>query len=116
MPSDPPGIWRWLDDILYHIDLAQSFVAGLDYEAFEDDLLRFHAVTRCVEIISETSRRLPDEVKARHPSIPWKAIAGAGNIYHHDDDHIAARRVWDTLQVALPSPAATTSVTRRFRG
>lgn len=102
MPSEASAARRWLNDIIYHIDLAESFVAGLDYEAFKDDLLRFHAVTRCLEIISEASRRLTDKVKARHPSIPWKAIAGAGNIYRHDYDHVAARRVWDTLQVALP--------------
>jgi uncharacterized protein with HEPN domain len=98
---------RRLNDVLYHIDLAQSFVAGVDYEIFKDDLLRFHAVTRCLEIRSEASRRLPDKLKARHPSIPWRAIAGAGNIYRHDYDHVAARRVWDRLQVALPPLRAT---------
>jgi predicted nucleotidyltransferase len=59
---------RALDDILYHIDLAQSFVIGIDAETFGDDLLRLYAVTRCLEIISEASRRLPDAVKARHTS------------------------------------------------
>jgi uncharacterized protein with HEPN domain len=28
-----------------------------------------YAVTRCLEIISEASRRLPADLKARHPSI-----------------------------------------------
>jgi uncharacterized protein with HEPN domain len=41
-------------------------------------------VTRCLEIISEASRRLPESLKARHPEIPWKQIAGAGNVYRHD--------------------------------
>jgi uncharacterized protein with HEPN domain len=102
MPSDSSAARRRLNDILYHIDLAHSFVAGLDYETFKDDLLRFHAVTRCLEIISEASRRLPDEVKARHPSIACKAMAGAGNIYRHGYDYVAPRRIWDTLQIALP--------------
>ena len=26
----------------------------------------------------------PDELKARHPEIPWRDIAGADNIYRHD--------------------------------
>lgn len=88
--------------MLYHIDLAQSFVAGLDYEAFKDDLLRLYAVTRCLEIISEASRRLPDEVKTRHSEIAWKDMAAAGNIYRHEYDYVAAGRVWQTLQLALP--------------
>ena len=102
MPSDPSTTRRWLNDILYHIDLAQSFVVGLDDQAFRDDTLRVYAVTRCLEIISEASRRLPDDMKARHPSIPWKEMAAAGNIYRHEYDGVAAPRVWRTLSLALP--------------
>lgn len=85
-----------------HIDLATQFVAGLDYKAFQDDARTVYAVTRCLEIISEASRRLPDEIKNRHPSIAWKNMAGAGNIYRHDYEDVAAQLVWDTVQLALP--------------
>jgi uncharacterized protein with HEPN domain len=50
-----------LRDILHHIDLAAQFVAGFDYATFHDDARTVYAVTRCLEIISEASRRLPDE-------------------------------------------------------
>jgi uncharacterized protein with HEPN domain len=63
-----------LRDILHPIDLAAGFASG-----FKDDLRTVYAVTRCLEIISEASRRLPDEMKARHPDIAWKQMAGAGN-------------------------------------
>jgi uncharacterized protein with HEPN domain len=102
MPSDPEKTRRWLSDILYHIDLATGFAAWIDYDTFQNDLLRFHAVTRCLEVISEASRRLPTTLKARHPSIPWRQMAAAGNVYRHDYDGVAARRVWQTLQLALP--------------
>jgi uncharacterized protein with HEPN domain len=103
MPSDAVALRRWLADIQHHIGLAQGFVTGLSYEAFKDDMLRLYAVTRCLEIISEASRRLPDEVKARHPSIEWRDMAAAGNIYRHEYEDVAARRVWQTLTVSLPS-------------
>jgi uncharacterized protein with HEPN domain len=57
---------------------------------------------RCLEIISEASRRLPAEMKARYPAIAWKNIAGAGNVYRHDYENVAAKLVWDTVQLALP--------------
>ncbi len=63
-----------LRDIAHHIDLALSFTAGFDYEAFVADSRTVYAVTRCLEIISEASRRLPDDLKARHPSIPWRLL------------------------------------------
>jgi len=61
MPSDAATALR---DIELNIDLATQFVAGIDYEAFRDDTRTVYAVTRCLEIISEASRRLPDEMKA----------------------------------------------------
>ena len=91
-----------LRDIAHHIDLAIRFSAGFDYEAFVADPRTVYAVTRCLEIISEASRRLPDDLKARHPSIAWKDIAAAGNIYRHDYEDVAVQHVWDTVQIDLP--------------
>ena len=82
--------------------MAEGFVSGMSYEAFRDDERTVYAVTRCLEIVSEASRRLPDELKARHPSIEWREMAAAGNIYRHEYEDVAARRVWRTLAVSLP--------------
>jgi uncharacterized protein with HEPN domain len=91
-----------LRDIAHHVDLALSFTAGFDYEAFMADPRTVYAVTRCVEIISEASRRVPDDLKARHPSIARRDMAGAGNIYRHDYEDVAAQHVWDAVQIDLP--------------
>ena len=77
-------------------------MASLDYEAFRDDTRTLCAVTRCLEIISEASRRVSLEIKARYPLIAWKDMAGTGNIYRHDYEDVAAKLVWDTVQLALP--------------
>lgn len=103
MPSESDAISRWLNDIQNHIAMAQSFVEGMSYDAFRDDLRTAYAVIRCLEIISEASRRLPDALKERHPSIAWKNMAGAGNIYRHDYEDVAASFVWVVLQDRLPS-------------
>ena len=100
MPSKYPD--TALRDILHHIDLAERFVEGVERDGFLGDVRTVYAVTRCLEIISEASRRLPDTAKARHPAIPWKQMAGAGNVYRHDYEDVAARYVWDTLKVDLP--------------
>jgi uncharacterized protein with HEPN domain len=92
-----------LRDIKHHIDLAMNFVADTDLEAFRRDLRSLYAVTRCLEIISEASRRVASDVKARHPSIAWQQIAAAGNVYRHEYEDVAAPLIWDTLQRALPA-------------
>jgi uncharacterized protein with HEPN domain len=102
MPFDPSKSRRWLVDIQHHIAMAESFVAGVGYETFKDDNLRLYAVTRCLEIISEASRRLPDALKARHPSVEWREMATAGNFYRHEYEDVSAQRVWTTFSHHLP--------------
>jgi uncharacterized protein with HEPN domain len=91
-----------LRDMLYHIELAERFTRGRTFESFLDDLMPLYAVIRCLEVISEASRRLSDELKARHPHILWREMAAAGNVYRHDYEEVLPRRVWKTLQVELP--------------
>jgi uncharacterized protein with HEPN domain len=105
MPSKHPD--TALRDILHHIDLAERFVDGIGREAFLVDARTVYAVTRCLEIISEASRRLPGELKERHLGIPWKQMAGAGNVYRHDYEDVAARYVWDTIRRDLPALRTT---------
>ncbi|WP_092035257.1 HepT-like ribonuclease domain-containing protein [Bradyrhizobium sp. OK095] len=100
MPSD--RIDGTLRDILHHIDLAAEFAGSLDRQTFAADLRTVYAVTRCLEVISEASRRLPDELKARHPTIAWRQMAAAGNVYRHNYEDVAAHLVWETVQQALP--------------
>src|ERR1700730_3200104 len=93
-----------LRDILHNISLAQHFTQGQDFESFRDDVMRLDAVTRCLEIISEASRRLSEALKARHPQIAWKEMAGAGNIYRHDYEDVAATGAYvDAFSSAVAS-------------
>jgi uncharacterized protein with HEPN domain len=50
--------------------------------------MRRYAAERCVEILSEATRRLPETWKAEHPSIPWSDIAGIGSVLRHDYDDV----------------------------
>jgi len=97
--SEPP--LDALTDILRNIDLARSFVEGLTFAEFRQDIRTVYAATRCLEVISEASRRLPQALKLRHPDIPWSDIAGAGNIYRHDYEDVLDETIWHTIQNAL---------------
>ena len=90
-----------LFDIRDNILLAREFTVGLTMESFRTDRRNFYAVTRCLEIISEATRRLPAAVRARHPELPWHKIAGVGNVYRHDYDNVIEDYVWRTVQQSL---------------
>jgi uncharacterized protein with HEPN domain len=68
-----------LTDIIEAIERVRSVIGTMTLEAFEADWQRQWIVERGVEIISEASRRLPPEMKARHPHIPWAKVARIGN-------------------------------------
>lgn len=99
MPSE--SLRNALYDIRDNILLAQEFVAGLDYPAFTKSRLHVYAVTRALEIVSEASKRLPDEVRARHPRLPWRDIRDVGNFYRHQYDNVTESYVWRTVQEHL---------------
>lgn len=92
-----------LFDIRDNGELAREFIAGLTYQEFERDRRTFYAVTRALEIISEAARRLPHELQARHPHLPWRAIMGVGNIYRHNYDNVAEEQVWRTVSEGVPA-------------
>lgn len=90
-----------LSDIAYNIALAREFVGGLSFNEFQADFKTVYAVTRSLEIISEASRRLSADLKARHPEITWMQMANAGNIYRHEYLNIRADVLWRTVHEFL---------------
>lgn len=83
-----------LTDIIEAIERVRLVLAEMPLDAFEADWEKQWLVERGVEIISEASRRLTDELKARHPNIPWKKVAGIGNVLRHNYESVAPAIMW----------------------
>lgn len=98
----PPPLDMVVEDMIEAIEQAQSFVAGLTFPQYEGDAKTQRAVERCIEVISEASRRVPARIKQQHPEIPWSNVAGIGNILRHNYRSVASRIIWDTVEVHLP--------------
>jgi uncharacterized protein with HEPN domain len=96
MPSKNPA--QRLCDIVENIDAIAVFTAGMDFEAFAADRKTLYAVVRAMEIVSEASRRLPGEVKERHPEIDWIAVAAAGNVYRHEYEGVDETLIWHSVR------------------
>ena len=114
MPSDLGR--KYLADIAENIRLAREFLGGADAASFFADKRTYYAVVRCLEIISEASRRLDAEVVDRHPEIPWHQIRSSGNLYRHEygdvDHEIVHVTVTDDLPVLLTVVRAELAASR----
>jgi uncharacterized protein with HEPN domain len=100
MPSERSSAQR-LDDILQNIEAVRKFTCESRFEDFLGDLKTIYAVTRALEIISEASRHLPPDMKARMTGINWKGIAAVGNVYRHAYDSVEERFVWEVIVTHL---------------
>lgn len=85
-----------------NVEAAFEFLGGISAVEFEQDRRTIYAVTRCLEIISEASRRVDAATKDRHPHIPWRRISSAGNIYRHEYANVSPLQIWRTVHERLP--------------
>jgi uncharacterized protein with HEPN domain len=100
MPSSSP--LHSLLDIRDNARNAQKWTEDQTRESFRDNLMIIYAVTRCLEIVSEASRRLPQSIRDKHPELPWRAIMDVGNVYRHAYDNVSEDAVWRTVRQRLP--------------
>ena len=91
-----------LTDIVEAIAHIRGETEGVTLEAFEADWRKRWLVERGVEIISEASRHLSDELKGRHPEIPWPKVAAIGNVLRHEYERIAPDVLWRLTRDDLP--------------
>ncbi len=84
--------------ILDAIELLSTLLAERPTaEALAADWRSRAAAERMVEIVSEASRRLPSSWLEAFPHIPWKQIAGIGNVLRHDYDRVSLRIIVDLV-------------------
>lgn len=93
----------YLNDILHSMELTQDFTEGLSLGEFKiDDKTQF-AVIRCLEVIGEATKRLPDNFRDTNTDIPWKAMAGMRDRLIHGYDVVDNEIIWTTVKKTIPN-------------
>lgn len=92
----------FVEDILDAMNKIERFISGLTYELFEANEMAIDAVIRNFEIIGEASTHIPDEIREKHPDIPWKRMIGLRNIVIHDYFGIDLDTIWMIASKNIP--------------
>ena len=92
----------YLKDILAAIDSIEEFVAGMDLQAFQADDKTTSAVMRKLEVISEATKQIPDEIRQSHPRVPWKEMAGMRDKLIHFYFGVDYQLIWRAIKERLP--------------
>jgi uncharacterized protein with HEPN domain len=77
-----------LEHILEAIGYLQQHTGDLTWEQFIANKFLRLGIERCLEIISEASRHLPEEFKQKYAEIPWRHVADIGNRLRHGYDTV----------------------------
>lgn len=60
------------------------------------------AVIRNFEVIGEAAKRIPDDYRAAHPSVPWRDLAAFRDVLIHQYEGINLQAVWHVIETDLP--------------
>ncbi|WEK06256.1 MAG: DUF86 domain-containing protein [Candidatus Devosia phytovorans] len=105
-------------DRLLHIKTAindvHDAVCGLTMDVVEESRVPRLAFERAIEIISEASKSIPDDLKKAYgQDIPWHDIASIGNLLRHAYHRTSLKALWaiytndlDPLEAAIDAMMA----------
>lgn len=92
----------YIQDIIESMNNALKFIDNMSKEEFIQDDKTIYAVIRAIEIIGEASKNIPEEVRVKHPDIPWKDMAGMRDKVIHEYFGVNIERVWLTVKDDIP--------------
>jgi len=98
----PRRVDHVLHDILQAIDRIEDVTRGKTLKDLESSWQLRWLIERAIEIISEASRAIPDELTRTQQDIPWPSVRGIGNILRHDYDSISNPIIWRVVIDELP--------------
>ena len=93
----------FLEDIEKSCAKIARHTAGVQRdEAFADEL-KFDGLLFNLHIIGEAVKRLPPELRQRHPDIAWREIAGLRDFVAHVYFALDLDILWDAIQEDIPA-------------
>lgn len=92
---------RRIEDMLESIErIGRYTVAGRG--RFDADELVRTWVVHHLQILGEAAWKLPADLRAAHPAVPWAQIMGLRHVLVHDYADVDMETVWGVVEHNLP--------------
>ena len=87
------------------IDACEKIMRFTDvpFEVYDSSDEKQAAVARYFEILGEAASRLSENLKSKHPEVPWRVATALRNALIHDYIKIEYPELWDTAKNDIPA-------------
>ncbi len=92
----------YLSEILVSMDKIERYITGLSYDEFILREETVDAVERNIEKIGEAAAAIAEEVRNRHPEVPWKTMVGLRNKVIHHYFAVDHEVIWQIITKNIP--------------
>ena len=92
----------YVKDIIENMGRVERFVEGMSYEDFIRDEKTSFAVLRCIEIMGEAAKHIPESIRLKYSKTPWKDIGGMRDKVIHFYFGVDLKRVWLVIKEDIP--------------
>ena len=92
----------FLEDIRDRIEKIESFIDGMDFDAFKQDDRTVSACIREIEVIGEAVKQIPKEITDRFDELPWSLMAKMRDKLIHWYFEVDEEIVWNVAKYKLP--------------
>lgn len=93
----------YLEDMLEFCDAVLAYTAGQDARSLAADAMRLDATLRKLSLIGEAATRVPEDIRALAPDIPWRKIVATRNRMIHAYQTTEMSPLWSIVSSDVPA-------------
>ena len=92
----------YLKDILEAINKIEKSIKELSKEEFIKDLDAVDAALMRIQVVGESIKKLPLEIKKKYNDIEWSKISKTRDVISHAYSKVNVNIIWDLIKNKLP--------------
>lgn len=91
-----------ITDILESFARIQRYIDGMSIDDFEKNEMVIDAVVRNIITVGEATRYIPDDIRAKYPTVPWSLMRGMRNVVVHRYEDVDIELTWHAITRQIP--------------
>jgi uncharacterized protein with HEPN domain len=93
----------YVEHILREIEVLLAVPVLYSFDEFKTSALPYRGAIYAIQIISEASRRLPQDWLNDFPEVRWREIRAVGNVTRHEYANLQSALIWEILTIHVPA-------------